>query len=264
MNDPIGAFDIIGGEEMGRLQEKVALITGGGTGIGRATSLLFAEEGANIVVGYSRSKPEAERTVSDIQKRGQKGVAVCADISDDSAVKSMVGEVTGRFGKLDILVNNAGTTQFIDYKDLDELTEDVWDRILAVNLKGTFFCCRAAIQAMKMNGGGQIINVSSTSGYTGQGSCIPYAVSKAAIINLTRGLAVSHAPDIRVNAVAPGVVETRWIDGFDQKFSDKRRAETPLKRLAKPEDVALSIFGLAINEFITGKTVVVDGGRTLF
>jgi len=248
---------------MGRLFNEVVLITGGGTGIGRATSLLFAEEGANIVVGYSRSKSEAEKTISDIQKKGQKGIAVCADISDDSAVKSMVNETISQFGKLDILVNNAGITQFIDYADLDELTEEVWNRILSINLIGTFFCCRAAIHAMKKRSGGQIINVSSISGYTGQGSCIPYTVSKAAIINMTRGLAVSQAPDIRVNAVAPGVVETRWTGEFDQNFSRKHQAATPLKRLAKPEDVALGIFSLAINEFITGKTLVIDGGRTL-
>ena len=248
---------------MGRLSEKVALITGGGTGIGRATSLLFGDEGAKIVVSYSQSQSDAEKTASDIQKKGQEAIVVKADIASNSEVESMIDQTISHFGKLDILVNNAGTTQFIDYADLDKLTEDVWDKILAVNLKGTFFCCRAAIHAMRDHDGGQIINISSISGFTGQGSCIPYAVSKAAIINLTRGLAVSLAPDIRVNAVAPGVVETRWISGFDDEFGRKHQTETPLNRLAKPEDIALGIYSLAINKFITGHTVVIDGGRTL-
>jgi 3-oxoacyl-[acyl-carrier protein] reductase len=130
------------------------------------------------------------------------------------------------------------------------------------NLKGAFFCCRAVIPVMRSRDGGQIVNVSSISGFTGQGSCIAYAASKAALINMTRALAVSQAPHIRVNAVAPGVVETRWISGMEN-FTDQHRRATPLKRVAYPEDVAIAIFGLVINEFITGHTVVVDGGRML-
>ena len=247
---------------MARLEGKVVLITGGGTGIGKAAALLLAKEGADITVNYSRSRAEADRTVSEIKRLGQKALAFCADVSDYATVKLMVDEVIRTFGRLDILINNAGATQFVAMTDLEGMTEELWDRILAVNLKGTFFCSRAAIPAMRANGGGQIINVSSISGFTGQGSCIAYAASKAAVINLTRALAVSQAPDIRVNAVAPGIVETRWISGMEA-FADKHRDVTPLKRVAHPEDVANAIFGLAINEFVTGHTFVVDGGRTL-
>lgn len=238
------------------------MVTGGGTGIGKATSLLFAEEGADIAVNYSRSTSDAEQTVSEVEKIGRKAIAVCADVSNDSSVRKMVKEVVATLGRLDILVNNAGTTQFVPIDDLEGMTEELWDRALAVNLKGAFFCCRAAIPVMKASGGGDIVNVSSISSFTGQGSSIAYSASKAALNNLGRSLAVSQGPEIRVNTVAPGVVETRWIKGWE-KFTDKHRETTPLRRNATPEDVARGILGLVTNGFITGHTLVVDGGRTL-
>ena len=247
---------------MGRFSGQVALVTGGGTGIGRATSLMFAREGADVVVNYFRSKADAESAVAEIEAVGRRAVAVKADVSDDGEVCGMVEAAVEAFGRLDILVNNAGTTEPIPYGQLDDMTVEVWDRIMDVNAKGTFLCSRAAIKVMRSNGGGQIINITSVAGYTGMGSCIAYAASKAAIINITRALAIGQAPDIRVNAVAPGVVETRWMEGMEE-FAEKHRLATPLKRLAAPEDVATAIYGLAINEFITGKTLTVDGGRTL-
>jgi 3-oxoacyl-[acyl-carrier protein] reductase len=247
---------------MPRFAQQVALVTGGGTGIGAATSLMFAEEGAAVAVNYSRSRSEAEAVVASIEAAGGRAMVVKADVSDDDQVCAMVDEVVATLGRLDILVNNAGTTERVPYTDLDGMTDLAWDRIMAVNAKGTFLCSRAAIKAMKHQGSGQIINTTSISAYTGQGSCIAYSASKAAIINITRALAVSHAPDIRVNAVAPGVVKTRWIEGMEE-FTEPHREATPMKRLATPEDVALAVFGLAVNEFITGKTLVVDGGRSL-
>ena len=241
---------------------QVALVTGGGTGIGEATCLMFAEEGAAVAVNYSRSKTEAEAVVAKIESSGGRAVAVQADVSDNGQVCAMVDEVMATFGRLDIVVNNGGTTERVQYTDLDGMTEQAWDRIMAVNAKGTFLCSRAAIKVMKEQGSGQIINTTSISAYTGQGSCIAYSASKAAIINITRALAISQAPQIRVNAVAPGVVETRWIEGMEE-FTEPHREATPMKRLATPKDVALAIFGLAVNEFITGKTLVVDGGRSL-
>ena len=247
---------------MTRFPGQVALVTGGGTGIGEATCLMFAREGAAVAVNYSRSQSEAEAVVGEIEKAGGRAIAVKADVADDGQVCAMVDAVVETLGRLDILVNNAGTTERVPYTDLDGMTEQAWDRIMAVNAKGTFLCSRAAIKAMQKQGSGQIINTTSVSAYTGQGSCIAYSASKAAIINITRALAVSQAPAIRVNAVSPGVVETRWIEGMEE-FADPHREATPMKRLATPEDIALAIFGLAINEFITGKTLVVDGGRTL-
>jgi 3-oxoacyl-[acyl-carrier protein] reductase len=248
---------------MGWLEGQVALITGGGTGIGRATALLFAEEGADVAINYSRSKQEAESTALEIEKKGRRCLAIRADVSIDHEVNAMVDKVVGALGGLDILVNNAGTTRTIPYKDLDAIRDEDWEKIFSVNLKGTFYCSRAAIRVMRERGGGQIINVSSIAGYLGWGSSIPYSVSKAAIINLTRALALSQGPEIRVNSVAPGVVKTRWTGVFEKDFERKHLEATPLKRVAEPEDVALAIFGLAINPYVTGKTLVVDGGRTL-
>lgn len=253
-----------------RLANKVALVTGGGTGIGRATSLLLASEGCDIVVNYSRSQAEAESTVEEIQAFGRKAIAVQADISDEQAIVAMFAQIDETFGQLDILINNAATTQFVAYPDLDGMTGEIWDRIFAVNVKGVFFCCREAIKRMKQNKAGidgsvnvsAIVSVSSIAGMTGLGSSIAYAASKAAIINMTRALAVSCAPEVSVNAVAPGVVETRWIKGWE-KFTDPHKDATPMKRHATPDDVALAIYGLILNPFTTGETIRVDGGRTL-
>ena len=242
--------------------DQVALVTGSGTGIGRATSLMLGREGAKVAVNYSKSRSDAEQTVDQLTAENAEGVALQADVSDDGEVRRLVDQVVERFGRLDILVNNAGVTQLVPYSELEDMTVDLWDRIMAVNARGTFLCSRAAIGAMRESGGGQIINVSSITAYTGQGSCIAYAGSKAAIVNITQALAFSQAPDIRVNCVAPGVVETRWIEGLEE-FTEPHRQATPLQRLATPEDVAQTIYGLAINEYITGQTILVDGGRML-
>lgn len=247
---------------MGKLQGKVALVTGGGTGIGKATSLLFAREGADVAVNFSRSRSDAEDTVSEIRQLGPQAIAVCADISNDAAVRSMVGNVVKTLGRLDILVNNAATTTFVLPRDLEGMTEELWDKILDVNVKGTFFCSRAAIAAMRSQDGGHIVNVSSDSAFTGRGSSIAYTASKAAIINMTLALAISQAPEIRVNAVAPGVVETRWIDKI-KPLADAARRKNPLQRLADPDDIAEAILSLVANDFITGHTLVVNGGATL-
>ena len=245
-----------------KLENKIAVVTGGGTGIGRATSLLLAREGAHIVVNYSRSEKDAHATVDEIKALGRKAVAIQADISDEDAVQTMFSQVDSELGSVDILVNNAATTQFVPYDDLDGLTSEIWDKIMAVNVKGVFVCCREAIKRMKQQGSGAIVSVSSIAGLTGLGSSIAYAASKAAVINMTRGLAASCAPEVSVNAVAPGVVETRWIEGWEM-FTDPHRDATPMKRHATPEDVALAIFGLILNPFTTGETIRVDGGRTL-
>ena len=247
---------------MGKLDGKVALITGGGTGIGKATSLLFAREGADVAVNFSRSRSDAEETVSEIRQLGSQAIAVRADISNDDAVRAMVGKVVTRLGRLDILVNNAATTTFVLPRDLEGMTEELWDKILDVNVKGTFFCSRAAIAAMRSHDGGHIVNVSSDSAFTGRGSSIAYTASKAAIINMTLALAISQAPEIRVNAVAPGVVETRWIDKI-KPLADAARRKNPLQRLADPDDIAEAILSLVANDFITGHTLVVNGGATL-
>ena len=248
---------------MGKLDGKVALITGGGTGIGRATALLLAEHGANVAVNYSRSKDDAEQTVADVEATGRKAIAVQANSSADASCRTMVDTVVGALGRLDILVNNAGTTRMVPLDDLEGLTEDDWDAIIGVNVKGTFFCCRAAIPKMKEVGGGQIVNTASIAGTTGQGSSIAYSTSKAGIICMTQSLAVSQAPDIQVNAVSPGLVETRWVKGWEENNAIHAKG-TPMRRNAMAEDVAEAIVGLVLSPFVTGQNLVVDGGRSLW
>ena len=252
---------------MGRFEGKVALVTGGGTGIGRATSLMLAAEGAAVAVNYSRSREDAERTVADVRAHGVRAVACQADVADDGAVTRMFDSVVGELGRLDFLINNAGTTRPVPLADVDAITPEDFQRIYAVNVNGVFWCCRAAIRHMRRAGGhraggGHIVTVSSLAGFTGQGSSLVYGSSKAAAIALTRGLAASHAPDIQVNAVAPGLVETRWIKDFSPETIQAIAGQIPMGRVAQPQDVADAIFGLLVSSYITGEVVLVSGGRT--
>lgn len=245
---------------------RVAIVTGGGTGIGRAVSLRLARSGARaVMVNYSRSAKDAESTAQELRALGVEAAAHQADVADADAVKRMVATCVERFGALDLLVNNAGTTRFIPFADLDALTDEVWDEILGVNLKGTFYCCRAAAPELR-KGRGAIVNVASIAAHRASGSSIAYGVSKAGIVQLTRALARSLAPDVRVNSVSPGLVSTRW---FRSRFGEDAAAAqeesflktTPLERIASPEDVAQAVVALLENDVITGQDLVVDGGK---
>lgn len=247
---------------MSDFTDQTVLVTGGGTGIGRATALMFAKQGANVVVNYSRSREDAEKTAFDARELGVRAIAIQANVASDDQVRSMFQQTMNEFGRIDTLVNNAGMTHIVPYADLEDLTESRWDDILGVNLKGSFFCSRAAITEMRKAGRGHIVNVTSIAAATGRGSSIAYAASKAAINNMTKAMALSEAPNIRVNAVAPGVVLTRWVKGWEH-YTEAHLQDTPLKRLAQPEDVACAIFSLACNDFITGEILSVDGGRLL-
>jgi 3-oxoacyl-[acyl-carrier protein] reductase len=244
------------------LQGKIALITGGGTGIGRGIALAFAVEGAGVAVNYSRSEKEATATVQEIRDLGVPALAVKADVSQDAQVREMVDKVAEECGRLDILVNNAGATAFVESTDLEGLTEEMWDKILAVNLKGTFFCSRAAVPAMKSHSGGNIINISSIAGTTGIGSSMAYSASKAGVICLTKSLARALAPEILVNTIAPGFVDTRWTADWPE-FRKMHEEATPMKRVAVPEDIAEAALFLAHSDFVTGQVIVVDGGKTM-
>jgi len=247
---------------------KVAIVTGGGTGIGRAVSMRLARSGAKaVLVNYSRSAKDSEATARDLQALGVEAIAHQADVADENAVKRMVAACVQRFGSLDLLVNNAGTTRFIPHSDLDALTDEVWDEILSVNLKGTFYCCRAAAPELRKTKGA-IVNVASIAAHRATGSSIAYAVSKAGIVQLTRALALSLAPEVRVNSVSPGLVSTRW---FRSRFGDDAAAAqeesfaqaTPLQRITSPEDVARAVVALLENDLITGQDLVVDGGKNV-
>jgi 3-oxoacyl-[acyl-carrier protein] reductase len=243
-------------------QERVALVTGAATGIGRAVAWRLAERGFAVTVNYSKSKTEAEETADGIRSRGANALVYAANVADDTAVRAMVERTAEEFDGLDVLVNNAGMTHFIPHTDLEGLTDQVWDEILNVNLKGTFFACRAAMPHLKTRKG-TIVNVASVAGLAGSGSSIAYAASKGAVITLTKSLARAFAPEVRVNAVAPGPVQTRWLADH-QDMVEQAMKLTPLKRPATAEDVADTILFLAdTTTLITGQVLVIDGGRTI-
>jgi 3-oxoacyl-[acyl-carrier protein] reductase len=241
---------------------KVALVTGSATGIGRAAAVRFARGGFAVGVNYSRSEKEAKETLAQVQALGVPALLCKADVADAGAVAVMVEACRTVLGGLDVLVNNAGMTHFVDHTDLDALTDEVWDEIFNVNLKGTFYCCRAAMPLLR-DRGGCVVNVTSVAGLQGQGSSIPYAASKAALNCMTKSLARAFAPDVRVNAVAPGPVLTRWLaDHMDQV--ERSLLATPMRRAAAPDDIADAIAFLALGTtLMTGQVVVVDGGRTM-
>jgi 3-oxoacyl-[acyl-carrier protein] reductase len=241
---------------------RVALVTGSATGIGRAVAWRLAERGYDIMVNYSRSKAEADETAEGVRTRGTSVSVVQADVADDTMVRVLVERTVDEFGGLDLLVNNAATTHFVPHTDLDGLTSEVWDEILNVNLKGTFFACRAAMPHLKHRRG-NIVNIASVAGLAGSGSSIAYAASKGAVITLTKSLAKAFAPEVRVNAVAPGPVQTRWLADH-QDMVAQAMLQTPLQRPAVPDDIAaVTVFLADETSLMTGQVLVVDGGRTI-
>ena len=247
---------------MTQLKRKVALVTGGGTGIGRAISIALAALSIDVAVNYSRSQQEALDTVAAIEKNGGKAVVVQANVAKDAEVRTMVQTVVEQFGQLDYLVNCAGTTVYVDMPDLEGLKPEYWDEIMDVNVKGLFSVCRAAAPHLKKTHG-SIVNITSVAGITGMGSSIAYAASKAAAISVTKSLARVLAPEVRVNSVAPGIVLTRWVEGREAHVK-KLGEHTPLGRCCSAEDVADVAVPLLVNAtMMTGQTVVVDGGALL-
>ncbi|SDM65550.1 SDR family NAD(P)-dependent oxidoreductase [Nonomuraea jiangxiensis] len=250
------------------LNGKVAVITGGGTGIGAAVAEALARKGAAaVVVNYSRSAEEARETVARLESMGCKATAMAADVSDDASVRRLAERVRADHGRVDALVCNAGTTRWVPFPDLEGLTDEVWQQIMGVNLMGAFYCARAFAPDLRA-ARGAIVNVASVAGLLGTGSSVAYGVSKAAMIQLTRGLAVALGPDVRVNAVAPGIVATRWhIDRVgEQVFHEmtaKEGARAPLRRTAEPEHIAQMVVALLESDMVTGEVLVGDGGRHL-
>ena len=251
-----------------QLLDKVAIVTGGGTGVGRATSLALAKLGCHVVVNYSRSREEAESTVQEIAALGVRALAVQADVADDTACRAMVSKTVETFGRIDILVNCAGTTEFIPFNDLDAVSDEAWLRLYKVNVVGAFHCARAVREPMLAAGEGIIINVSSVAAQLGQGSSIPYCCTKAALDNLTVSLARTLAPHIRVNGLAPGFIEGRWTQGgLGEKYDGIKQAyekTLPLGRVCQPEDIADGILSLITgSRLVTGQTLTVDAGMMI-
>ncbi len=251
-----------------QLLNRVAIVTGGGTGVGRATSLALARLGYHVVVNFSRSSDEAEATVLDVTALGVCGFAVQGDVADDAACRAMVARTMESLDRVDVLVNCAGTTEFIPFHDLEAVSDEVWVRLYKVNVVGAFHCARAVQSPMLKAGGGVIINVSSVAAQLGQGSSIPYCCTKAALDNLTVSLARTFAPRIRVNGIAPGFIEGRWTQGgLGPKYESIKQAyekSLPLGRVCQPEDIADAIVSLITgSRVVTGQTLTVDAGMMI-
>ncbi|KQL46768.1 3-ketoacyl-ACP reductase [Brevibacillus choshinensis] len=244
------------------VKNKVVLVTGGGTGIGRATSLELAKRGAIVIVNYSRSQSDADETVRLINSERGQAVAIQADVSKDNEVRTMIQTIIQHFGTIHLLVNNASITKHIPMDDLEAATEEVWDELFDVNVKGMFNCARAVAPFMKKNGNGAIVNLGSIAGQTGLGSSLPYAVSKAAVHGLTKSLARALAPEIRVNSIVPGAVATRWWAGREEQMN-RLAPHLPLQRMSTPEDIAAMICTALEQEAMTGQIITVDSGQTL-
>ena len=243
----------------------VALVTGSATGVGRACILEFAKRGFDVVVNFSRSAADAERTEADARAFDVDTLVCECDVSDDASVRAMISTIDSRFGRLDAVVNNAATTSFVEHAELEALTEPMWDRMLAVNLKGPFFVSRAAFDLLKSGDGGSVTNISSVAGLTGNGSSIAYAASKGALNTLTQSLARVMAPKVRVNAVCPGPIESRWIrEGNPDWDLEQMVADFPIPRPSMPEDIADAVIFFALGTSLTtGQLLPVEGGMLL-
>jgi len=244
------------------LKDRVAVVTGGGTGIGRAISELFAKEGARVVVNYSRSRDDAEDTVKTIRTKGGTAVSIAADVSKQSDATALMAEADREYGRLDYLINNAGWSQRVPHQKMEDLTDEIWNRVFETNLKGAFYCVRAAAPLLKKQTGAAVINIASVAALMGQGSSMAYAASKGGMVTLTKSLARALAPDIRVNAVLPGFIRTRFASWPDSAFDEAEKL-TPLRKLATVEDVAkATVFFAVYATGTTGETLVVDGGSS--
>lgn len=236
---------------------RAVLVTGASSGIGERVAERFAELGAQVAVNSSTSV-EAGRAVAE--RVG--GTYHQADIGDDRAVRGMIDEVVEAFGRLDVVVNNAGTTRSIPHGDLEAVTDEVWDQILRVNLMGAWHVTRAAVPHLERAENASVVNITSIAGIRPIGSSVPYAVSKAGLNHMTRLIAKALGPAIRVNAVAPGLVDTPWTADW-KDVHDLVGEITPMRRAAVPEDVAEACVYLARSRFVTGDVLVVDGGHQL-
>jgi len=246
---------------------KKALVTGGATGIGRSAVLALAKAGYDVAINYASSAKAAKEVAALAQAMGAQTMLLACDVSDEVAVRAMLAQVQAQFGHLDALVNNAGTTAKWKVKDLESLDLAEWDRTFAVNVRGLFQVTRAAVPLLKKGSNPSIVNTASIVGLRPGPQPLPYAASKAAVVNMTKTLAWNLGPDIRVNAVAPGWMEGEWMERMlGDKYDDlmgKRAKLTPLKRCVTADDVAETMMSLIQgNRFVTGEIIVIDGGFT--
>ena len=245
------------------LKGMVALVTGGNGGLGQRICHALAQEGAHVAVMYARSRNQAESVASELTSSYQiKAQAFGCDITDGAAVDQLVGEVTQAFGRLDILINDAAYNVAIPFGDLDGLTPEVWNDIMAINLTGPMRLSKAVAPVMKAQGRGRIVNIASVAGLAPTGSSIAYAVSKAGLIHLTRCMAVALAPETLVNCVAPGLLDgTRATANLKSEQIERSAAAALLKKPADKDDCADMVVTMCRTETMTGQTVVIDSGR---
>jgi 3-oxoacyl-[acyl-carrier protein] reductase len=246
-------------------ERRVGLVTGSATGIGRSAALALARSGYDVAINYSRSDAAARETARDAEAAGARALLCKCDVSDDRSVRGMIDAIQRAYGRLDVLINNAGITIETPPSDLDGLSVEDWDRVFAVNVRGLFLVTRAAVPLLRQASDPCIVNTASIVGLRPGLQPLPYAASKAAVVNLTKTLATALGPKIRVNAVAPGWIAGEWMAktlGADYERLMERRARfTPLRRVATPDDVADTMLTLiGTNRFVTGEIIVVDGG----
>lgn len=246
-------------------ERKAALVTGAASGIGRSAVLALARAGYDVAINFSRSDAAAREVETGARAAGARTMLCKCDVADDGAVRAMLKTVDATFGRLDVLINNAGTTTDVKPKDFEAMTVEEWDRVFAVNVRGLFQVTRAALPLLRKGKEPCIVNTASIVGLRPGPQPLPYAASKAAVVNLTKTLAYNLGPEIRVNAVAPGWMEGDWMkrmlkDHYDDLMGRRAKA-TPLKRCVTAEDVAETMLSLIeSNHFVTGEIVIVDGG----
>jgi 3-oxoacyl-[acyl-carrier protein] reductase len=245
-----------------QLQGTVAVVTGGNGGLGRRICHALARAGSDVAVVYAQSHDDAKSVAAELRSTGVRAEAMACDVTSPSQAQGLVARVVETFGRLDLLVNDAAYNKWIPFSDLDAMTYEDWQKILAVNLTGPMLCIKAAAPAMQRSGGGRIVNIASVAGLAPSGSSIPYAVSKAGLIHLTRCMAVGLAPAILVNCIAPGYLEdTRATANLDPAYRARARDAALLKRAADKDDVANQVVALCQTDSITGQTLVIDAGR---
>jgi 3-oxoacyl-[acyl-carrier protein] reductase len=241
---------------------KVAVVTGGSSGIGAATARALADKGAKVVVGYHKGADRAERLLKELPGSGHRALPIV--LEDSETIRRAAAAVREAYGRADILVNSAGFTRVVPHSDLEALTDEIFDAILIANVRGTFSVIRSLAPLLRESGAGVIVNVSSIAAFTGAGSSIAYCASKAALDTITVSLARALGPQIRVLGVAPGPVATEFVPGRDRAAHEALAQKTPLKRVVEPANIASAILACVTHlKAATGTTIVVDGGTHL-